>query len=1295
MDDRIESALFETLARIDAGEAATEERLRGRYPDCWQEVLDALEMIPRLSPDAPETIGDWRIVSLLGRGGMGTVYLAQDARGTRRVALKVLAPGLVGSERARQRFRREAAVAARVEHPGICPVYEACVADDSPYLVMPYVEGETLERLVAKSRGDRVGSSTTIVVRGPVALPASPALPDEGRVQSDVDRVLLLVERVARALHAAHETGLVHRDVKPGNVMVTPTGWPVVLDFGLVRDDDEEAMTKTGALVGTPAYMAPEQIVAGGAATDRRVDVYALGVTLYECLALSRPFDAPTREALYACILRDEPLDLRRVAAGVSRDVAIVAATALEKSPDARYLTALDFAEDLRRARTGRPIRAKEASAVARVKRFCVRRPGVAVGVAATFVLMAVGLAVKVVALRHTRALDLADASKAAESSDPMLALLLAREAAKIELSPTIVSQLHGALVLSLEERVFRGHALGVTSAVWSPEGDRVLTTSADHTSRISTLDASAPVVLKGHSRAVSCGIFAPKEQRVLTGSVDGTTCLFDFEGNLIRQIDNKRGIAVSAIAWSHSGARMLIGYDDGAVELRDADGGPVCDLGTHAGRVTVVMFSPTDDCIVTASFDGDVRISNKDGKPIATLPHGSHVLAAAFQPKGALLLTGCEDGCRRIWDVTARSTTPKLCEKEPVAVTSVAFAHEGDLYLTALKDGSVHLWSVLGGRPTATLFGHRGVVSSATFSADDQLIVTCCAGDRAARVWDREGRVVAVFAGHAAGVRTVCFDANGSHVLSASDDGTARLWGVKGSEVSTSRTLPHGSRAVAVTGIDGDEVLVVPEVGPARLERRGGGKAVTFGGTDDRLLSARFSKDKKRVVTADVLGIVRIFDALNGSEKAHFQAHDVRCRADFARDGMILTWSDDSTAKLWDPLTPELPKFVFARHEGHVLCGAFSDDGDMVVTGSTDRTAIVWNAKTGKLVKILGDNEDAVRSVAFSHGSDALSVLTASGGTAKIRALDGRVIHRFKHDSTTLVVTIWSDNATVAVGCDDGSAWLWNADTGDEIARLPGHSTGVVDAEFMPDGSEICTACGDGNMRTRFVNNDYLLRLVEKRISRVFTDAELDRYGKLMEPGQEALLAAHVLVGPKLAAAVVVSDVTAEIEADASLSDDVRAAAKKVLEQQVDDPEYVRGRTWTVVREAGRTSAEYHDALRWAEIADDMRPENPDIRLALGVAQFRHRDNDAASLTLLALDKRLGDAKSPTHVACIAARALVAHAAGHGDETSALLARIDESFRADPAEPKWSQTRVLIDEALTFADDGAKSKTR
>jgi len=359
------------LERRKSGEAIDAAAFAAEHPDLEPDLSQALESLLALeSARGPERVGAFRIVREIGRGGMGVVLEALEEPLGRRVALKILPPELLASPSARARFRREAELASRLDHSGIATVYGAGVEDDRPWIAMRYVEGRTLARSIseAKSAGESCVRLDLSIARGrALAL-----------------RVAELAAKLARALHSAHEQGVVHRDIKPSNVIVQPDGSPVLLDFGLAieEESDGHSLTRTGEAPGTPAYLSPETVAGELARPDAQSDVYALGVLLYECLALRRPYDAPTPAALYRAILDGVAPNLRALNPSVPRDLAVVAATAMERDRSRRYRSALALAEDLEACAAGRPIAARPVPIHGRLMRWARREPRLAAAVA-------------------------------------------------------------------------------------------------------------------------------------------------------------------------------------------------------------------------------------------------------------------------------------------------------------------------------------------------------------------------------------------------------------------------------------------------------------------------------------------------------------------------------------------------------------------------------------------------------------------------------------------------------------------------------------------------------------------------------------------------------------------------------------------------------------------------------------------------------------------------------------------------------------------------------------------------
>jgi serine/threonine-protein kinase len=321
-----EDAIRAEHARLESGDVEADRDRGGR--DGW--------------------IGPYRLLRLVGEGGQGAVYEASDSRLGRRAAVKVLRR--LETPEALKRFHREASLLASFDHPALCTLYEAGQHEGRPFIAMRFVEGRPLAALVHEQRDSGPG---------PVRLPGTEAGDGAARTAA----VVRLIEKVARALDFAHEKGVIHRDVKPANVVLDAAGEPIVIDFGLARglDTAGSMMTQSGDMLGTPGYLAPEHVA--GRPGDRRLDVYALGVTLFECLTKRLPFEAPTREALLVRILEAPPPDPRPWNAAIGGNLLAVIETALAKDrtaatrPPARSPTISPRSRPGPRCRSGGPAR--------------------------------------------------------------------------------------------------------------------------------------------------------------------------------------------------------------------------------------------------------------------------------------------------------------------------------------------------------------------------------------------------------------------------------------------------------------------------------------------------------------------------------------------------------------------------------------------------------------------------------------------------------------------------------------------------------------------------------------------------------------------------------------------------------------------------------------------------------------------------------------------------------------------------------------------------------------------------
>jgi len=349
-----ERALEEFQERLEAGEDLDEKEFLRQHPDLTDEIGMVFEWLGNLKHQrersdegdvgdsslfgCPRVLGDFRIIRHIGSGGMANVYEAEQIRLNRRVALKVLAPQLALSEKAILKFKREAEAAGRQNHPGVISIFDVGEQDGFYYIAAELVEGE-------RSLADHI---------------------DELRAEGDLPRGYFrktaeLIASAAAALQHAHDSNVIHRDVKPSNILIDRDGQPKISDFGLAKMGDALALSRSGDFAGTPYYMSPEQVVPGRKGIDHRTDIFSLGVTLYEALTLERPFEAETSHQILRKIQLHEAKDLQKVDARLPRALSLICRKAMEKDPDHRYQTMAELAGELRRFLAGESILTKPA----------------------------------------------------------------------------------------------------------------------------------------------------------------------------------------------------------------------------------------------------------------------------------------------------------------------------------------------------------------------------------------------------------------------------------------------------------------------------------------------------------------------------------------------------------------------------------------------------------------------------------------------------------------------------------------------------------------------------------------------------------------------------------------------------------------------------------------------------------------------------------------------------------------------------------------------------------------------
>jgi WD40 repeat protein/DNA-directed RNA polymerase subunit RPC12/RpoP len=1007
----------------------------------------------RLNEPSAGSIGRFEIKSALGGGGFGVVYRAFDPVLGREVALKVPKFGPEDAKRT-QRFLIEAQAAAHLHHPNIVAVFESGQAGDKAFIASEYVAGKPLS------------------VRSEENPPS-------------FQEAALWTRALADALDYAHDEGIIHRDIKPDNIMMAAKDRPQIMDFGLAkRTDEDSSMTGDGSILGTPAYMSPEQ---ARGETDRvgpHSDQYSLGVVLYELLTGKRPFEGPPHSVV-AQVAGQVPPAPRKLNARIPEDLEAICQQAMEKEPENRYSDLSAMTADLDRWLSGRETMARPIGRFERLTRWCKRNPMVAGLTVALLVVMFAGTVVSLnfaVAARGEQRIaqeerDNAEAARrAAEQSqeDAEDAAKAARKSQEQESQARRTAE--NRLV---ESYLARGRSLCERGDVhhgmlWLARSLEILPTHADdlqHAIRMNLATWQQQLRVRRrvlqHNGRVRSVAFSPDDKIILTGSWDHTVRLWDAStGTPIGQ-PLQHPDTVHAAAFSPDGKTILTGCRDKIARLWDAaTQKPVGEPLKHKDYVLAVAFSPDGMRILTGGKGKIARLWDAATRmPVAEpMKHPGWILDVTFSPDGETIVTACDDGSARFWDaVTLKPVGEPL--KHPSGVRGIAFSPDGKRIVTACGDKTVRLWDSM----TRELYGwplkHDSRVDFATFSPDGETVVTAC---QDGKVWQFDAKSLERHSRplhHVNHVQAVSFSSDGKTVLTGCADGTASLWDSAVVE-TIGHTIKHENqvRAVAFSS-DGKRILTGCADGTARIWNATTAEAIGRPFPHPPIVQAvAFSPDGKRVLTGGRDATARIWDAATGEAVGAPLRHEQRVLGvDFSPDGaLILTGSRDHTARLWDAATGT-PIGHPLQHQNIVYAVAFSPDGKTILTGCSDNSARLWDAATLKPVGEPLKHRGIVQGIAFSPDGGKVAT-AASDGTARLwDARSGEPIGQaLRHRVAGLFDVAFSPDGNSVVTASNAGAQLWDATSGIRIGRLMRHHNRVRAVAFSPDGEYILSGSDD-----------------------------------------------------------------------------------------------------------------------------------------------------------------------------------------------------------------------------------------
>ena len=968
----------------------------------------------------------------LGRGGMGVVYLARDCKLLRLVALKMILTGAQSGLEERARFRIEAETVARLQHPNIVQIFEVGEWNGQPYLALEYVDGGSLAKQLGRP------------------LPISTALQ--------------FTEALALAVHYAHNRGVIHRDLKPGNVLmsgigsdVEPTAGngisaaiPKITDFGLAkRIDLESGATQTGSILGTPNYMAPEQAAGRANEIGPAGDVYALGAMLYEMLTGRPPFLGATPMETVMHVIHDEPASPRILNPRVPRDVETICLKCLRKEPAKRYASAGALAEDIRRCAEGRPILARPVSSLERGWRMARRNP-IAAGLAAAFlasliigIMVATYFAVQS-ARRAERNLEM---KQIAERRLYLTRMNLASQAWQegqvvrvLELLDKTCPESTGGIDLRGFEwyhlwrrchqhdlRLVRAHTAPITQLAWSPGGTLVASAGKDKLVKLwDPMTGELLAELRDHEAPVWCVAFTPDGKTLASGDEAGTIRIWNVEQQVCIRTLKCSSAPVKCLAFSRDGSRLLASLLDNIWQWRTDTWQSERYEAQRVGMIYGMAWAQHDSCFVAAGTRGLVLFHDADSSSETWVKASDGYLSAlAVSADGEFAASGGLDGQIKIWETVKPYLLKKQYSGLAGDIAALAFSANGRFVISAGITGAVTVRDMQSDE--ARVIAHSGPVESITLSPDQSTLA----------IGGSDGQIK--FAAidlhptpppeHADRVYAVAVAPDGRTAASASRDGALRLWDVANGKPS-GELVPSG----------------------------------------DPIWCAAFNPDGRQVAIGTGGGLVRVFDTHSKKELAAWKAHgEAVWGIAFFPGGRRLATAGykDSAACIWDLDSREKPIKLKTRSD-RAWCVAISPDGRRIAAGGSKGDVTVWNATTGELQLKLEKGDGWIWTLAFSPDGSQLVAGLENGMIARWNVATGEPLPDLPgHHAIVRALGFFPDGETLFSGGEDGMIKLWDLASGEERARLVAHSGAVRSVVVTPDGRTLIS--GGIDRRVRF----------------------------------------------------------------------------------------------------------------------------------------------------------------------------------------------------------------------------------
>jgi WD40 repeat protein/serine/threonine protein kinase len=978
-------------------------------------VVDDLASSARKRPPVVRYFGDYELLEEIGRGGMGVVYRARQLSLNRTVAVKMILAGHFASNQAVQRFRAEASAAAGLRHPKIVAIHEVGEHEGQQYFSMDYIEGRNLAEWSSEFR-----------VSG-----------------FDFRRCAQIVRTVAEAIQFAHERGILHRDLKPSNVLLDADDEPHITDFGLAKRFVAQAfppagssdvpvarssagqespanpqtgmsalrqseLTLSGQVLGSPNYMPPEQASGRRGELGPAADVYGLGAILYHLVARRPPFGGATITETLRQVAESDPISPRLLTPGLPLDLETICLKCLEKEPARRFASAQELAEELGRFLRDEPIHSRPVGRTEKLWRWCRRKPALAGSLAAAAILlMVVAIGSPIAALRIHREREhvqqslvrqyVANGTRLMNDGDLFGSLLWYAEALRLDAGNAQREEPHRIRIASVLRQcpklmnVFT-HGTMLYSAKFSPDGNRLVTASDDHTARVWDVNTGEVLLVLQHDDEVFDAVYSADGEHIVTSSKDKTARLWDAKSGAAVTPSLQHGDTVWCARFNPDGRLVATASADQTAQLWNATTGEkVGSSFRHEERVVRVAFSPDARLLSTVTWNDLGSVWDiATGKLLFRGTHDSfQYTEVAFSPDSRRFMT--VDGHNlRVWEVS----TSQQCSFSPLkhrrSIESAAFSPNGRYIVSTANDNTTAVWDAATGQAVFWPAIQREDENlQVAFSPDNRRVLTA-GEDKIARVWNaRTGRPVCAPLKHILMVKRCAFNSDGRRLLTYSCDQAGRVW-----DLATSEPLqvlaPALSDGSKISSPDSRPVLVRGPSNTLCIADATLTQVLRALPHEFRVTYASLSPDGHTVLTVcsepNAVSSTRttffLWDAATGrrlNRTTMETGFALNCAA-FSVDGTrLVTGGLDFTARVWDahdgrPLTAPL-------RQGHqVMWVGFSPDGNSIITACWDHTARVWDVAKGRPLTALLHHEDRVCGATWSADGRRLETLTEDG---------------------------------------------------------------------------------------------------------------------------------------------------------------------------------------------------------------------------------------------------------------------------------------------------------------------------